>query len=160
MRIARALPGCVLLLALALVGCERSGASTSPDDSGAGSSDDASEGTGSTVAGPAIVGKELPPELLAELRLRGDDPDGRLVTLAPGFIATAACSDCGAPSYLWFLAVRCSDPNHCEVLTEQCEGKISRSDDAVYELDFHAVEGGAEDSAAVCAGYTGTFEAP
>ncbi len=58
------------------------------------------------VVGGTQLDTQLPAELVAELRLAGDDADGRLVTLAPGFIATAACSDCGAPSYLWFVAVR------------------------------------------------------
>ena len=163
MRIPRALLGCVFLLGLG--GCERADASNDPS---AGESAAAAEdgedtgraGTEATAATPVTVTKELPPELIAELRLRGDSSDGRLVTLAAGFIATAACSDCGAPSYLWFLAVRCADPRHCDVLTEQCEGKITREDDSVFELDFRAVEGGPGDSAAVCAGYTGTFESP
>jgi hypothetical protein len=102
------------------------------------------------------VGKELPPELVAELRLEGADANGRLLTLAPGFVATAECSDCGAPSYLWFLAVRCADTRHCEVLTEQCEGEISRDTDT-FVVAFRPVEGGA---AEVCAGYSGTFVLP
>ncbi|MFO7565237.1 MAG: hypothetical protein R6X02_21515 [Enhygromyxa sp.] len=102
----------------------------------------------------ATAGKQLPPELIAELRLQGADANGRLLTLAPGFVATAECSDCGAPSYLWFLAVRCADTRHCEVLTEQCEGAISR-DEQSFVLEFHPVEGGSPE---LCAGYSGTFE--
>ena len=113
------------------------------------------DGEGSVAA--IEMSKELPAELLAELRLQGDDGDGRLLTLAPGFIATAACSDCGAPSYLWFLAVRCADGRHCEVLTEQCEGKISR-DAEIYVLEFRPVEDDADPE--LCAGYSGTFESP
>ncbi|HLT39885.1 MAG TPA: hypothetical protein VK034_26575, partial [Enhygromyxa sp.] len=86
--------------------------------------------------------------------LQGADEDGRLLTLASGFVATAECSDCGAPSYLWFLAVRCADTRHCEVLTEQCEGTISRDDDS-FQIEFRPIEGG---TAEVCAGYSGTFE--
>jgi hypothetical protein len=102
------------------------------------------------------VGKELPPELVAELRLQGADANGRLLTLASGFVATVECSDCGAPSYLWFLAVRCADTRHCVVLTEQCEGKISREDET-FVLELRPVEGAA---AEVCAGYSGTFVLP
>lgn len=107
----------------------------------------------------AQVGTELPEELVAELRLEGDDIDGRLLTLAPSFIATAACSDCGAPSYLRFMAVRCADPHHCEVLTEQCEGMVSRDADT-YVIEFRAVEGGVEGGAELCAGYSGVFVSP
>jgi hypothetical protein len=107
--------------------------------------------------GAAAISKELPPELIAELRLQGDDGDGRLLTLAPGFIATAECSDCGAPSYLWFLAVRCDDGRHCEVLTEQCEGAISREGET-FTLAFRPVEADADPE--LCAGYSGTFESP
>jgi hypothetical protein len=103
-----------------------------------------------------MLGKELPPELVAELRLRDDDANGRLLTLAAGFVATVECSDCGAPSYLWFLAVRCADTRHCEILTEQCEGSISREDET-FVLEFRPVEGGTAD---VCASYSGTFVLP
>ena len=106
-----------------------------------------------------ILGRELPGELVAELRLRGDDSNGRLLTLAPGFVATAACSDCGAPNYLRFLAVRCADPLHCEVLTEQCEGSIER-EAKLYELEFRAVEGGPAEDGVSCTDYSGTFELP
>jgi hypothetical protein len=103
------------------------------------------------------VGTELPVELVAELRQQGDDVHGRLLTLAPSFVATAACSDCGAPSYLRFIAVRCVDPHHCEVLTEQCEGKVSR-EASVFVIELHAVEGAVDAGAALCAGYSGAFE--
>lgn len=114
---------------------------------------DASEpGDGDGVIG--ATSKELPPELVAELRLQGADADGRLLTLGPSFMATAACSDCGAPSYSWFLAVRCTDTRHCEVLTEQCEGRIGR-EEQTFVLEFRPVGGApAED----CAGYSGMFE--
>lgn len=108
------------------------------------------------IAGSGPVGKELPPELVGDLRLQGSDADGRLLTLASGFIATAECSDCGAPNYLWFLAVRCADTRHCEILTEQCEGKVSR-EDQTFVLDLRPVEGGSPE---LCAGYSGTFELP
>lgn len=110
---------------------------------------------GGVVEG-GTLGKQLPPELVAELRLRDDDANGRLLTLASGFMATAECSDCGAPSYLWFLAVRCADTRHCEILTEQCEGEIRREDET-FVLEFRPVEGVTPDA---CAGYSGTFVLP
>ena len=149
---------------LVLGGCRKSTTAT-PDDA---TSDDAPDDGGSTdeeadsdgtVVGSTHVDTQLPESLLAELRLAGSDANGRLVTLAPGFIATAACSDCGAPSYLWFVAVRCVDEHHCEVLTEVCSGTIGREADT-FALEFHAVEGAAADASEICAGYTGTFEAP
>jgi hypothetical protein len=124
-------------------------------DGDADTHDDAADDALSTIE----TGKQLPEPLLAELRLRGSDADGRLLTLAPGFIATAECSDCGAPSYLWFLAVRCADTEHCEVLTELCEGKIARDGDT-FVLEFTAIEGGPPEGAEVCVGYSGTFERP
>jgi hypothetical protein len=127
-------------------------ASPREPDSPASANAAASEPSDDGVIG--TTSKELPPELLAELRLRGDDVDGRLLTLAPGFVATAECSDCGAPSYLRFLAVRCADTRHCEVLTQQCEGKISR-EDQTFILEFRPV---ADADPEVCAGYSGTFE--
>jgi hypothetical protein len=117
------------------------------------------EGSDEAVVGSTELDTQLPAELLGELRRQGDDADGRLLTLAPGFIATAACSDCGAPSYLWFVAVRCSDEHHCEVLTEVCSGKIGREADT-FALEFQAVDGAAADATEICAGYTGTFESP
>jgi hypothetical protein len=117
------------------------------------------EGSDDAIVGSTELGTQLPAELIAELRRQGDDADGRLLTLAPGFIATAACSDCGAPSYLWFVAVRCSDERHCEVLTEVCSGKIGREADT-FALEFQAVDGAAADATQICAGYTGTFESP
>ncbi|PRP89880.1 hypothetical protein ENSA5_69860 [Enhygromyxa salina] len=149
------------VLAAACAGSPSSESSRDPASDGAAT--DKGEGGASaeveTVGEHEQVGKELPSDLVAELRMQGADADGRLLTLAPGFIATAACSDCGAPSYLWFLAVRCADPRHCSVLTEQCEGEISRDADT-YLLEFRAVEEGAEAGAEVCAGYSGTFESP
>jgi hypothetical protein len=115
-----------------------------------------SEPTSDGVVEAATAGKELPAELVAELRRQGDDVDGRLVTLATGFMATAACSDCGAPSYLWFMAVRCADTHHCKVLTEQCEGEIRREAET-FVLEFRPVAGG---TAQVCDGYSGTFVLP
>jgi hypothetical protein len=114
------------------------------------------EPTNDGVVAGGTAGKELPGELVADLRLQGADADGRLVTLATGFMATAACSDCGAPSYLWFMAVRCADTHHCKVLTEQCEGEISR-EEQTFVLEFRPVAGG---TAEVCDGYSGTFVLP
>lgn len=122
-------------------------------------STDADTDTSDKAIAAARDGKQLPESLLAELRQQGADTNGRLLTLAPGFIATAACSDCGAPSYLWFLAVRCADADHCEVLTEVCEGKIARDGDT-FVLEFNAVDGGPPEGAEICAGYTGTFDRP
>jgi hypothetical protein len=114
----------------------------------AGASDVAAVTTGT-------AGKELPPELVGELRLQGADANGRLLTLAAGFIATAECSDCGAPSYLRFLAVRCEDTRHCEILTDQCEGEISR-EDRIFTIALEPVEASAAEA---CAGYSGVFDA-
>jgi hypothetical protein len=111
------------------------------------------------LVGSTTLDTQLPTELVAELHLRGADADGRLVTLAPGFIATAACSDCGAPSYLWFVAVRCLDEHHCEVLTEVCSGKIGREADT-FTLAFQVVDGAPAEASEICAGYTGSFESP
>lgn len=148
-----------LALALALTACAGSkpSASNPPDsETEAGTSEQVAADDGEAIAATDPVGTELPPELVAELRMQGSDENGRLLTLAPGFVATAECSDCGAPSYLWFLAVRCTDTRHCEVLTEQCEGAISREDDT-YVVEFKPVD---EAAAEVCAGYSGTFELP
>jgi len=128
----------------------------SPATSDPASNDSAIEPSSDGVVQSGTVGKALPPELIAELRLQGDDANGRLLTLAEGFVATAECSDCGAPSYLWFLAVRCQDTRHCEVLTEQCEGAISREDET-FLIEFRPIEGA---TAEVCAGYSGTFVLP
>lgn len=147
---------------LVLGACRKS---TTPPDSDNEAEDPASvdapadDGSEDAVVGSTQLDTQLPSELVAELRLAGSDADGRLLTLAPGFIATAECSDCGAPSYLWFVAVRCSDERHCEVLTEVCSGKIRREADT-FALEFTAVEGAAADASAICAGYTGTFEIP
>ncbi|NVB43198.1 hypothetical protein G6O69_35570 [Pseudenhygromyxa sp. WMMC2535] len=107
------------------------------------------------VIGAAVDG--LPTPLWGTLRLRGDDDDGRLLTVAQHFIATAACSDCGAPSYLRFLAVRCTDDTHCEVLTETCEGSILRGEDQAVVVAMQPVDEGV--GAEVCAAYSGTFDA-
>lgn len=145
------------ILACTLLAC----ASSEQDGSREPDSDPATTGSDAPASEPSngdpVIGstsKELPPELIAELRLQGADTNGRLLTLAPGFIATAECSDCGAPSYLWFLAVRCADTRHCEVLTEQCEGNISR-EDQTFVVELRPIEGGTPE---VCAGYSGTFE--
>lgn len=145
---------------LALVGCKPSTSTdTTPPESGAsaGASEGDAEASAAEEGTNAIVGRELPGELVAELRLQGADENGRLMTLAPSFVATAECSDCGAPSYLRILAVRCADEYHCDVLTEACEGSIAREGD-VYELEFHVVE--APEGEDPCAGYSGTFELP
>lgn len=134
-----------------------------PEDPGsvdaAGDDGDDGDDGDEALVGTTKLDTELPEPLVAELHLQGADADGRLVTLAPGFIATAACSDCGAPSYLWFVAVRCSDERHCEVLTEVCSGKIGREAD-VFTLEFQAVDGAPAQAREICAGYTGTFDAP
>jgi hypothetical protein len=152
----------VALLVICSLAGACAGAGSSTNHSGDGATE-AGAGSGvrpdheaGAIAAPGQVGTELPEELVAELHRQGDDADGRLLTLAPGFIATAACSDCGAPSYLWFMAVRCVDPHHCEVLTEQCEGKISRDAD-IYMIEFRAVEGGDDANTELCAGYSGSF---
>lgn len=151
----------VLVCTLALAACAggkqdetREPSSTSETRDAAAS--ESAIGSSDGVVESGTVGKALPPELIAELRRQGDDANGRLLTLAEGFVATAECSDCGAPSYLWFLAVRCQDTRHCEVLTEQCEGAISREDET-FQIEFRPVEG---TPAEVCAGYSGTFVLP
>jgi hypothetical protein len=150
----------VLVSALGLFACAKPSPATEPDaavqaaaSAGAGASDPDIGGLGS-------IQTELPAELTGDLRLQGAAADGRLLTLAPGFIATAECSECGAPSYLQFLAVRCSDSFHCEILTEQCEGLIRREGET-FEVALRPVEGaGAGEGADPCAGYSGTFERP
>lgn len=146
---------------LVLGACRKSTTPPGPTPDGpadeAASADDG--GSDDAVVGSTELDTQLPAELVAELRLAGSDADGRLVTLAPGFIATAACSDCGAPSYSWFVAVRCSDERHCEVLTDVCSGTIGREADS-FALEFTAVEGAAAGASEICAGYTGTFELP
>lgn len=160
----------VVLISTGLLTLSACGKSTSPDSNAPGkpsenaASDDSDDSDDSDGGDEALVGSsnldtQLPEELVAELRLQGDNADGRLVTLAPGFIATAACSDCGAPSYLWFVAVRCSDERHCEVLTESCSGKIGREADS-FTLEFQSVDGAPAEASEICAGYTGTFIVP
>jgi hypothetical protein len=95
------------------------------------------------------VGRELPASLNGELR----DAEGRIIVLAPGFVAASACVDCGAPTYLWFLAVRCKAEADCEVLTESCEGSIVGSG-LEFTLAFAAIEGA---DPKVCAAYSGSF---
>jgi hypothetical protein len=148
---------------LTLGACRKSTTSDDKPPEDPGSVDAAQDGDGDgsdeALVGPTKLDTQLPEPLVAELHLQGADADGRLVTLAPGFIATAACSDCGAPSYLWFVAVRCSDERHCEVLTEVCSGKIEREAD-IFTLEFQAVDGAPAQASEICAGYTGTFDAP
>ena len=150
------------------LGCAEPAATTEPEAAVRAPSEGEAP-TGIAGAGPILT--ELPNELVAELRLAGTGTgtgaDGRLLTLAAGFIATVECSDCGAPTYQWFLAVRCADDRHCEVLTAECEGVIRRDDADRFVVDLHPIEGTAEGAgasdeagaAAACAGYTGTFEA-
>jgi hypothetical protein len=145
----------VSILACTLGACSTADKSSSNEPDSPTPTSSAASGEASEDYVIGTTSKQLPPELLAELRLRGDDVDGRLLTLAPGFVATAECSDCGAPSYLWFLAVRCADARHCEVLTEQCEGVIGREEDQAFVLEFRPIEGGSPEA---CAGYSGTFE--
>lgn len=97
------------------------------------------------------VGRELPAELQGELHEAG----GRIVVLAPGFVAVSPCVDCGAPTYLMFMAVRCSAPRACEVLTESCQGSIVASEQE-FTLAFTPVEGA---DAKVCESYSGSFAA-
>lgn len=104
------------------------------------------------VGAAQYVGHELPAPLLGELR----DAEGRIVVLAPGFVAASACIDCGAPTYLWFLAVRCTGETDCEVLTESCEGKIA-STGSEFTLAFVAIEGTDPN---LCANYSGSFIKP
>ncbi|MCA9681516.1 MAG: hypothetical protein KC457_04925 [Myxococcales bacterium] len=147
----------------ALPGCERKNSdhSSHPDETVATDQRATDHGDGEAGVGASeedgaqavTVGQDLPAPLLGAMRLQGADADGRLLTIGAGFVATAACSDCGAPSYLRLLAVRCSDERHCEILTEQCEGKISRSEDEVM-VALAAVEGVEPQ---VCADYNGTF---
>jgi hypothetical protein len=68
-------------------------------------------------------------------------------------IVASSCVDCGAPTYLMFLAVRCSDAQTCEVLTEQCQGSIHREQRA-FTLAFTPIEGV---DAKVCEPYSGSF---
>ncbi len=154
----RSLRLALIACTLALGACTTGDQPSSREPSSEAEATDASAGEPSTKGGAGVgsVGNELPPELVADLRMQGSDADGRLLTLASGFIATAECSDCGAPNYLWFLAVRCADSRHCEVLTEQCEGNISREDES-YTIEFRPVEGAPGE---VCASYSGTFERP
>jgi hypothetical protein len=153
----------VLVIGLGPLACTKPTPATEPD---AAVRDAAAAGSGASEADIGGLGStrtELPSELLAELRLRGSGADGRLLTLAPSFIATAECSDCGAPSYLRFLAVRCSDSRHCEILSEQCEGAIRREGET-FEVELRPVNeeaaGAAGEGAELCAGYSGTFERP
>lgn len=142
--------------------------SVAPDESSAVGAPDSSsslDAAGET-SDASFVGRELPGSLVAQLRLEGADADGRLLTLAPGFIATAECSDCGAPRYLSFLAVRCADERHCEVLTDGCQGSISRDDGGRddggsdegdrFTVELAAIEG--EGTPEQCEGYSGVFE--
>ena len=146
--------------ALATLGCKPGATDETnpPESTGSGAVVEA-DGAASEGNPTAIVGRELPGELVAELRLQGDDENGRLMTLAPSFVATAECSDCGAPSYLRIMAVRCVDEYHCEILTEQCEGSIAREAN-IYELEFHPVEDVSPEGEDPCTGYSGTFELP
>lgn len=160
--VARAALGALTLL-VAVVGlaCKR-GASVPPDGadttstSGPAEEDGGGEATDEGEALTAIeqpttsyAGRELPTALHGELH----DETGRIVMLEAGIVASAACVDCGAPSYLMFLAVRCSDELTCEVLTEQCQGSIHRSERA-FTLAFTPIEGV---DAKVCEPYSGSF---
>lgn len=128
----------------------------SAGEEGAGEEPASAEGEVVESSG-ATVRAEIPAALTGDLRQQGADADGRLLTLAPGFIAAVACSDCGAPTYLRFVAVRCTDDLHCEVLTEQCEGAVSRGEDEVVTVELEAVEG--VEAPELCEGYSGSFEA-
>ena len=160
----RCSPLLVPLLASLLVGsgCDKSKGGEAVSETPEPSADDASgpvSAEGDAPGEGTVASRELPPELIAELRLEGDDGEGRLLTLGSAFIATAASIDSGAPTYLQILAVRCTDPMHCEVLSETCEGSIAR-DDSRFALEFHAVEGAPEGSVEACAAYSGTYVLP
>src|SRR5690349_19421663 len=89
--IARAMRTAVVVLMsaglLSLGACRKSTTTTATEEP---SSDEApaDDTTEEDVVGSSQVDKQLPQELVAELRLAGDGADGRLLTLAPGFIAT------------------------------------------------------------------------
>ncbi|MFV8755524.1 hypothetical protein ACNOYE_33665 [Nannocystaceae bacterium ST9] len=146
-------------LVLSLAGCKRSQGSDPPTTDAEPAEVEADHGEPNDEL-EAIehddahyVGRELPAALLGELR----DAEGRIIVLAPGFVAASACVDCGAPTYLMFLAVRCKGERECEVLTEACEGSIvseSLGEGSQFTLAFAPVEG---TDTTVCAGYSGTF---
>lgn len=137
-----------------------------PGPSGAAGSDGPRRpGEESTAASPEPAAStspltaELPAAVSGELRERGSDADGRLLTLSSVFIAVAACSDCGAPSYQRVVAISCADEHHCELLTEGCQGTVARESRGgleVVAVELRAVDGDTAD----CAAYSGLFEAP
>jgi hypothetical protein len=146
----------VHLLALTLVassGCKRDEASETPesatDQPDPGGPTDDGELAAIDSSKGEYMGRELPESLTGELR----DSGGRIIVLAPGFVAASACVDCGAPTYLWFLAVRCKGESDCEVLTESCEGSIVGSG-SEFTLAFAPIEGA---DAKVCNDYSGAF---
>lgn len=137
-------------------GCKHEGESDRPastgsprDESSEDAGDGASELESISHSDADYVGRELPSALTGELH----DAEGRIVVLAPGFVAASACIDCGAPSYLWFLAVRCKAETDCEVLTESCAGRII-VDGLAFTLAFVPNEG---PDATMCVDYSGTF---
>lgn len=159
--VARAALGALtLLVAVAGLACKRVGSAppdgadtprtSGPAEEDGGEAADAGEEL-EAIEQPttSYAGRELPTALRGELH----DETGRIVMLEAGIVASAACVDCGAPSYLMFLAVRCSDDQTCEVLTEQCQGSIHRSERA-FTLAFTPIEGV---DAKVCEPYSGSF---
>ncbi|GEM_PF-6923777 len=156
---------CCILLGLVGLGCAGSDEGTKvASDLNQGPAVDAGsevkggeEGSLVAVGASTYVGRELPLHWLAELRLEGADADGRLLTLAAGFIATAECSDCGAPRYATFLAVRCPSEDRCELLTANCELSLAKSEGERVLVSMTAVEG--SEAPERCEGYSGTFEA-
>lgn len=147
----------VLVLALAsgsTLGCKGESESEPPTSTGDEPEirppiGDASELESIGHSDAEYVGRELPAALTGELH----DAEGRIVVLAPGFVGASACIDCGAPTYLWFLAVRCKAEADCEVLTESCEGRIA-GEGREFTLAFAPNEG---TDAKVCADYSGSF---
>ena len=146
----------VSTLGLSTLACKRDDASDPPTTQGEVETADATQDAADASDLEAIahaeaqyVGRELPAELTGELR----DAEGRIVMLAPGFVAVSTGVDCGAPTYLWFLAVRCKAEGDCEVLTESCEGSIVNTG-GEFTLAFDAV---GEADGTVCVDYTGTF---
>jgi hypothetical protein len=145
----------LVLMLMSAGGCKREQTDAPESDSSADARDSggSSQGEGELeTINPdesEYVGRELPASLTGELR----DEGGRIIVLAPGFVAASACIDCGAPTYLWFLAVRCKGEAECEVLTESCEGNIVGSG-GEFTLAFVPIAGA---DAKACSDYSGAF---
>ncbi|EDM81935.1 hypothetical protein PPSIR1_05693 [Plesiocystis pacifica SIR-1] len=152
---------CSCLVLPVALGCAASkddaGGTKAPAEAGMTSESGAGVVAGGSPSDGLEQRTELPASLVAELRLVGDDASGRLLTLSPRVVATAACSDCGAPSYLRFVALRCRDDQYCEVLTESCEGSVAQTEAGTFELAFTPIAG-VEVEAGLCEGFTGSYE--